>query len=130
MRVSLLDYGAGNVRSLINALEKLGFEIEFITSPEQIATAQVLLFPGVGSFGQCMQVLREKNYEEALRQGFGVRMAVYATSADSPKPDTWKKLTVHNQIDTGKMGGTNVYGAKQHVATPVGLVRQSASANT
>ena len=69
-------------------------------------------------------------YEEALRQGFGVRMAVYATSADSPEPNTWRHLTAHNQIDTGKMGGTNVYGAKQHVATPVGLVRQSASANT
>ena len=68
MKVSLLDYGAGNVRSLINALEKLGFEIDYITSPEQIATAQVLIFPGVGSFGNCMKVLREKNYVEALRQ--------------------------------------------------------------
>ena len=69
-------------------------------------------------------------YEEALRQGFGVRMAVYATSVDSPNPDTWRNLAVTNCIDTGKMSGTNVYGAKQFVATPVGLVRQSASANT
>ena len=69
-------------------------------------------------------------YEEALRQGFGVRMAVYATSADSPKPDTWRNLAVTNRIDTGKMGGANVYGAEQYVATPLGLVRQSASANT
>ena len=93
-RVWLLDYGAGNVRSLINALEKLGFEIEFITSPEQIATAQVLLFPGVGSFGQCMQVLREKNYEEALRQyvqadrpflGICLGMqSLFASSEESP----------------------------------------------
>ena len=94
MRVSLLDYGAGNVRSLINALEKLGFEIDFITSPEQIATAQVLLFPGVGSFGQCMKVLREKNYEEALRQyvkadrpflGICLGMqSLFASSEESP----------------------------------------------
>ena len=69
-------------------------------------------------------------YEEALRQGFGVRMAVYATSADSPEPDTWRNLPVLNRIDTGKMDGANVYGAKQHVPTSVGLVRQSASANT
>ena len=94
MRVSLLDYGAGNVRSLINALEKLGFEIDFITSPEQIATAQVLLFPGVGSFGNCMKVLREKNYEEALRQyvkadrpflGICLGMqSLFASSEESP----------------------------------------------
>ena len=69
-------------------------------------------------------------YEEALRQGFGVRMAVYATSVDSPEPGTWTNLKVKNCIDTGKMGGANVYDAKQHVATPVGMVRQSASANT
>ncbi len=68
LKVSLLDYGAGNVRSLVNALVKLGFEVEDVTTPEQIAEAQVLVFPGVGSFGKCMEVLREKNYEAALRQ--------------------------------------------------------------
>ena len=67
-RVSLLDYGAGNVRSLRNALETIGFEIEDVTTPEQIAAAKVLIFPGVGSFGRCMEVLREKNWENALRQ--------------------------------------------------------------
>ena len=66
-RVWLLDYGAGNVRSLRNALTKIGFEIEDVTSAEQIAAAQVLIFPGVGSFGRCMEVLREKKWEDALR---------------------------------------------------------------
>jgi len=66
-KVWLLDYGAGNVRSLRNALAKIGFEIEDVTSAEQIATAQVLIFPGVGSFGRCMEVLREKKWEDALR---------------------------------------------------------------
>jgi len=66
-KVWLLDYGAGNVRSLRNALAKIGFEIEDVTSAAQIATAQVLIFPGVGSFGRCMEVLREKGWEDALR---------------------------------------------------------------
>jgi len=80
--------------------------------------------------GKTQYLIWPGTYEEALRQGFGVRMAVYATSADSPEPNTWRHLTVHNKIDTGKMRCANVYGAKQWVATPVGLVRQSASANT
>ena len=39
--VHLLDYVAGNVRSLANAIEKLGFQIEWIKDPNQIETAEV-----------------------------------------------------------------------------------------
>ncbi len=66
-RVALLDYGAGNVCSLRNALRKLGFEVDDVTTPEHIAAAGVLLFPGVGSFGNCMAVLEAKGLIEPLR---------------------------------------------------------------
>ena len=66
-KVWLLDYGAGNVRSLRNALAALGFEVVDITSPAQIADAGVLVFPGVGSFGACMATLAKKGYTDALR---------------------------------------------------------------
>ena len=39
--VYLLDYVAGNVRSLANAIEKLGFKIEWIKTPEDVAQAEV-----------------------------------------------------------------------------------------
>ena len=65
-KVWLLDYGAGNVRSLRNALAALGFEVVDITSPAQIADAGVLVFPGVGSFGACMATLAKKG-TDALR---------------------------------------------------------------
>lgn len=39
--VQLLDYVAGNVRSLVNAIEKVGYEVEWIKTPEQVATAEV-----------------------------------------------------------------------------------------
>jgi len=38
--VHLLDYVAGNIRSLVNAIEKLGYEVEWIRSPEQLADAE------------------------------------------------------------------------------------------
>ena len=67
-KVSLLDYGAGNVRSVRNALVTNGYEIEDITLPHQIATAQCIVFPGVGSFGCAMRVLQEQGFEQPLRE--------------------------------------------------------------
>jgi imidazole glycerol-phosphate synthase len=67
-KVSLLDYGAGNVRSVRNAILANGYEIEDITEPSQIETAKVIVFPGVGSFGSAMRVLQEKGFDEPLRQ--------------------------------------------------------------
>jgi imidazoleglycerol phosphate synthase glutamine amidotransferase subunit HisH len=39
--VHLLDYVAGNVRSLVNAIEKVGYEVEWVRSPEDVAKAEV-----------------------------------------------------------------------------------------
>lgn len=67
MRVSVLDYGAGNVRSLVNALQELGCDVDFVSTAEQIAEAKALIFPGVGAFGRCMEVLDSRGFTEALR---------------------------------------------------------------
>lgn len=40
-KVHLLDYAAGNIRSLVNAIEKLGWEVEWVKSPEDVAKAEV-----------------------------------------------------------------------------------------
>jgi glutamine amidotransferase/cyclase len=67
-KVSLLDYGAGNVRSVRNAILACGYEIEDITEPSQILTAKAIVFPGVGSYGSAVKVLHEKGYVQPLRQ--------------------------------------------------------------
>jgi glutamine amidotransferase/cyclase len=76
----LLDYGAGNVRSIINAFTKIGHGVELVKTPEEIANApvssyftfftscQVLVFPGVGSFGACMAALESKGFLDPLLQ--------------------------------------------------------------
>ena len=65
--VSLLDYGAGNVRSVRNAIKQLGYSIRDISSPEDIAAAAVIVFPGVGSFGNAMDTLNAKGFTEPLK---------------------------------------------------------------
>ena len=65
--ISLLDYGAGNVRSLRNAIQALGFSLTEIERPEDILKAERLIFPGVGAFGAAMQRLHAQGYVEPLK---------------------------------------------------------------
>ncbi len=64
--IALLDYGAGNVRSVINAIEKLGERIEIVRDGDDILAAEKLIFPGVGAFGAMMEILRDKGFVEPL----------------------------------------------------------------
>jgi len=65
--ITLLDYGAGNVRSVLNALESLGESVEIVARVEDISSAERLVFPGVGAFGSMMEILDQKSYVEPLR---------------------------------------------------------------
>ena len=65
--ITILDYGAGNVRSVINAIEKLGASVHVAAGPADIERAEKLVFPGVGNFGSMMQVLAEKGYIPVLK---------------------------------------------------------------
>ncbi len=65
--ITLLDYGAGNVRSLVNALERLGERVTFVSRPADILAAEKLVFPGVGAFGSMMGALRERGFVDPLR---------------------------------------------------------------
>ncbi|XP_038686350.1 imidazole glycerol phosphate synthase hisHF, chloroplastic isoform X2 [Tripterygium wilfordii] len=64
--VTLLDYGAGNVRSVRNAIRHLGFDIKDVQTPEDILNADRLIFPGVGAFALAMDVLNKTGMAEAL----------------------------------------------------------------
>lgn len=66
--VSVLDYGAGNLGSICNALEYLGYIPELVDNPKGIAESNRLIFPGVGSFDAVMTCLREKNMLNPLKE--------------------------------------------------------------
>ena len=65
--ITLLDYGAGNVRSVINAIESLGETVKVVSTVDEISSAEKLVFPGVGNFGSIIHTLNEKNYVTALK---------------------------------------------------------------
>ena len=66
--IALIDYGAGNVRSVHKALETVGAEVRLTRSPDVILTADKVVLPGVGAFGDCMTGLRRAGLVDALYQ--------------------------------------------------------------
>uniref|UniRef100_A0A6A7G6S7 Imidazole glycerol phosphate synthase hisHF n=2 Tax=Hirondellea gigas TaxID=1518452 RepID=A0A6A7G6S7_9CRUS len=66
--VTLLDYGAGNVRSIRNAITRLGFTIIDVKDASDIESAKKLIFPGVGAFKSAVENLHEKRLFEPLKK--------------------------------------------------------------
>ncbi|RKF73298.1 Imidazole glycerol phosphate synthase hisHF [Golovinomyces cichoracearum] len=66
--VHLLDHVAGNIRSLVNAIEEVGYNVEWIKSPEDVAKADKLILPGVGNFGHCMAQFSGAGYLKAIQK--------------------------------------------------------------
>lgn len=62
--IAIIDYGAGNLRSVQNTLDEIGAEYRVLAGPDGLERADKVVLPGVGHFGQMMRALDER----ALRQ--------------------------------------------------------------
>ena len=67
MKVGIIDYGGGNLRSVANALHALGQEPQIIASPDDLADATHLILPGQGAFGDCMERLQNRGLATFLK---------------------------------------------------------------
>lgn len=65
--ITLVDYDAGNIRSVGNALSRLGAEYELTADPARIAAASKVILPGVGNAAEAMERLRERGLCEVIR---------------------------------------------------------------
>ena len=99
--ITLLDYGAGNVRSVVNALEWLGATVKQVERPDDILTAEKLVFPGVGNFKSMMNILEGKGlvgalkeYINADRPFFGICLGLQALFEESEEAPGVKGLGI------------------------------------
>ncbi len=67
MRLGILDYGGGNLRSVINAFAAVGREASLITLPKHFDDLDVLVFPGQGAFGDATRQLHETGLWSPLK---------------------------------------------------------------
>ena len=56
--ITIVDYGAGNLRSVVNAVSKLGYQAKVTSRPEDVLNAQAVVLPGVGAAGDTMASLK------------------------------------------------------------------------
>ena len=66
MEVAVIDYGAGNSRSVIYALKRVGVEALFTADAARIRNADKVIFPGVGNAGSAMKKLRESGLDKLI----------------------------------------------------------------
>ena len=69
--IAILDYGAGNLRSVENTLAEIGAGYEVVRDSQGLRRAGKIVLPGVGHFGQMMRALDQMNVREALVERIG-----------------------------------------------------------
>jgi glutamine amidotransferase len=66
--IAIIDYGAGNIRSIEKALEHVGASVQVTDEPDTINKAQAIVLPGVGSGGAAMSRMTERGLDDAIRK--------------------------------------------------------------
>lgn len=94
MRISIVDYGAGNLPSVERAFQLLGAETVRAATPEQVDSAHAIVLPGVGHFAAFVEGLETRNLTPSLRAAFefgtpilGICLglqALFASSEEAP----------------------------------------------
>jgi imidazole glycerol-phosphate synthase subunit HisH len=92
MKVVVIKYNAGNIRSVAFALERLGLEFNLTDNIEEIRSAEKVIFPGVGEASSTMNYLRQNNLDKVIRElkqpVLGICLGMQLMCAHSEENDT------------------------------------------
>ena len=70
--IGVIDYGAGNLGSVMNALKRLSVSVRFAAGPEELSLSsspfEKIIFPGDGHFGTAMKSLEKSGYDSAIKE--------------------------------------------------------------
>jgi glutamine amidotransferase len=76
--IAIIDYGAGNLRSVTNALVKLGYQPKVTDKPNDVLNATAVIFPGVGAAADAMQSLGGSGLDNAILQAISQNQPLLA----------------------------------------------------
>jgi imidazole glycerol-phosphate synthase subunit HisH len=68
MKLAIIKYNAGNIQSVLNALERLGVNAEVTDDAEKIKSADKVIFPGVGEASSAMRSLKENDLDKIIKE--------------------------------------------------------------
>lgn len=66
--IAIIDYGAGNLQSVVKAFEFIGCQVSIVDDPEMLERAEAAVLPGVGSFGDAMDCLKKRGFVNPIRR--------------------------------------------------------------
>jgi len=121
--IVIINYGAGNIQSIMFAIERLGYKAVLSNNPEEIKSADKVIFPGVGEASYAMKMLKESGLDTlipTLKQPvFGICLGMQLMCNYSEEGDT-KGLGIFdvdvikftNKVKVPQMGWNNIYNLK------------------
>jgi len=127
MKIVIIKYNAGNIRSVLFALERIGEEALVTDDPSLIRSADKIIFPGVGEASSAMHYLRERNLDRLIQNleqpVLGVCLGMQLLCAHSEENDTIclgvfnetvkKFITYQDQpLKVPQIGWNNIYDLK------------------
>jgi len=123
MKISIIDYGAGNVQSVLFALERLGFEGHVTNEWNTINSADKVIFPGVGEASSAMKMLQESGLDvliPTLKQPIlGICLGMQLMCKHSEEGNTnglnifdVNVLKFSNEVKVPQMGWNTIYNLK------------------
>ncbi len=64
--IAVIDYGAGNIKNVVNAINKLGYHVKLTSNPDEVLSADTVILPGVGAAGDTITSLKRLNLVEPI----------------------------------------------------------------
>lgn len=93
--LAVIDYGMGNLRSVVRAWEHVGATAKIVSSPDEIKDADALVFPGQGAIVDAMRLLKAAGFDNVIRDWiaedkpfFGICLGLQALFEHSEEGDT------------------------------------------
>jgi glutamine amidotransferase len=123
MKIVIINYGAGNIQSIMFAIERLGYKAVLSNNPDEIKAADKVIFPGVGEASYAMKMLQESGLDvliPTLKQPvFGICLGMQLMCNFSEEGDT-KGLGIFDvnvvkftsKVKVPQMGWNTIYNLK------------------
>ena len=125
MNLKIIKYNAGNIQSVLYALERIGFSAEVTDDIDSLRGADKVIFPGVGEASSAMKSLKESRLDELIRDlkqpVLGICVGMQLLCEHSEENDTEclgvipvqvKRFPTNNEIKVPQIGWNNIYGLK------------------